>query len=487
MPDKSGSSQGADSEDIRKIETRVRGLDEILHGGLPAGRTTIISGGPGAGKTVLAMETMCRGASEAEPWVFVGFEESAEQLRANAASTGMDVAALERDGKLRIISAQIPHKAVRSGDFDIHGLLAVLEGHCRQLGATRVVLDGIDVLMRIFANPQREREELYKLHDWLTDHHMTSILTVKAQSSECRPYPFLDYMGDCVLSLDQRTSNQVRTWRLQVKKYRGSSFLANEHPYVITSRGIVLMPVSLTALTSRARDACVSTGNEQFDAILNGGYGEGTSILIAGPSGVGKTALTSTFAASAARNGRKVLYVSFEESAAGLVAEGTAIGLDLQGSVDDGAVSILDVMPESTGVEAHLLSILVSLDEYKPDHLVVDPVSAVERMGSPRAGFDLLVRLLAVCKARGITCLLTRQATESDPIEQVCSSPEASLVDCFLSLRYEDDGRRLRRKLVVVKARGRTHSMDHYEFRITAEGLRFDGAPGAEAAEGAER
>jgi circadian clock protein KaiC len=473
MTKASGPSPGA--AEIPKIRTRVRGLDEILHGGLPAGRTTIISGGPGSGKTVLAMEFLYRGALVGEAGVFVGFEESAEQLRANAAAMGMDVAALEQDGKLLTVSAQIPHQAIRAGDFDIQGLLAMLEGHCRQMKTSRVVLDGIDVLMRIFADPDRERDELYKLHDWLIDHGMTALLTVKSDRHHRRPYHFLDYVGDCVLSMDQRMLEQVRTRRLRVSKYRGSDFLDSEHPYVITSRGIVLMPVSLTTLPKQAMGRSAPSGNDRLDEILGGGYSQGTSILVAGPSGVGKTALASTFAHSACRNGQKVLYVSLEESARGLSAEADLIGLDLQGLVEDKSLSILHVMPESSGVEAHLLSILIGLEEFRPDHVIVDPVSAVERMGSPKAAFDLLVRLLAACKERAITCLLTRQAAKSDPIQQVCS-PEASMVDCFISMRYEDDGRRLRRKLVVVKVRGRAHSMDHHEFTITKNGLDFASA-----------
>jgi circadian clock protein KaiC len=361
---------------IPKAATGIRGLDAILDGGLPEGRVTLLSGGPGTGKTVLALQFLYGGAAAGEAGVFVCFEERAEDLRANAAAMGMDLAAQEEVGALRVMTAEIPHRAVRAGEFDIHGLLAILDGHMQAVGAERVVLDAIDVLMRIFGDPEREREELHALHDWLRDRGATAVITSKADPEGRQVYPFLDFLADCVLFLDQRMARQVRTRRLRVVKYRGSDFLSNEHPYVLTPRGLVLMPVASMSMAQETSPERISTGHEALDAILGGGFFRGACILLAGPSGAGKTTLACTFARRACDRGERVLYVNFEESAEALVDEMQSTAIDLRPAREDGTLHILAAMPESAGVEQHLLDILDAMDAVPPRHVVVDAISA---------------------------------------------------------------------------------------------------------------
>ena len=224
--------------------------------------------------------------------------ERADDLRANAAAMGMDLAALEAAGTLRSVFAPVPHGAVRTGDFEIRGLLAILDGHTRQIGAQRLVLDAIDVLMRIFGYPHREHEELYVLNDWLRERGFTTILTVKSDRETGQAYPFLDCMADCVLLLDQRIDRQVRTRRLNVVKYRGSAFLSNEYPYVLSPRGVVLMPVSSASLEQKTVGRRVSSGSDALDAILGGGYFQGSCILLSGPSSAGSGATPSRSASA---------------------------------------------------------------------------------------------------------------------------------------------------------------------------------------------
>ncbi|MFO8013736.1 MAG: circadian clock protein KaiC [Phycisphaerae bacterium] len=480
---KGGAAPAEDSVAARavpKARTGIRGLDDILEGGLPEGRITLLSGGPGTGKTVLAMEFVHGGAAAGEPGVFVCFEERADDLRANAAAMGMDLAAQEEAGALRVMTAEIPHRVVRAGEFDIHGLLAILDGHMQAVGARRVVLDAIDVLMRIFGDPQREREELHVLHDWLRDRGATAVITSKADPAGRQIYPFLDFLADCVLFLDQRMDRQVRTRRLRVVKYRGSGFLGNEHPYVLTPRGAVLMPVASMSMAQKTSPKRVSTGHATLDEILGGGYFAGSCILLAGPSGAGKTTLACTFVRDACRRGERVLYVDFEESAEALVDEMQSTGIDLRPALEDGTLRVLVAMPESAGIEQHLLDILDAIESFSPRHLVVDAISACRRMGSEPAAFDFLVRLLTACKVRGITVFYTNQVAELEQTTQISGSGISSLVDVLLAMQYVDDGERLRRRLVVIKSRGTKHSMRYHDFTIGDCGIALDGAERAE-------
>ncbi|SDB60501.1 circadian clock protein KaiC [Desulfonatronum thiosulfatophilum] len=459
------------SSSIPKIPTCIRGLDEILHGGLPTGRTTIFNGKPGTGKSILALEFLYRGAIAGEPGIFVSFEERAEDIRLNAAGMGMDIEALEAADKLKIIHAELPQDAFRAGDFDCKGLLAQIEGFARLMGAKRVVLDAIDVLMWAFADPVREREEIYFIHNTLRDLGMTTVLTAKLGQDGERNYPFLDFMVDCVLHLDQRMSGQVRTRRLNVLKYRGSDFMANEHPYLFSHDGIVLMPVSSAQLIQPPIGKRVSSGVDQIDAILGGGYKQGTCILVAGPSGSGKTSLACTFAHAACNREEKVLYVDYEVSRETLLDGMQSIGLKLESAERENWLRIVTAMPESDGVEGHLLRILNHIAEFNPQHLVLDAISASRRMGSERAAFDFLMRLMTECKKRGITCFYLNQTTGTELISELSGIGLSSLVDTILALDYFLADESLCRRLLVVKSRGSAHSHQYHYMSITNDGI----------------
>ncbi len=456
---------------IVKIPTGIRGLDAILDGGLPRGRMTVLAGGPGSGKTVLALEFLYRGALAGEPGIFITFEEAAEDLRANAAAMGMDVAPLEASGMLRIMHAKVPHQAIHAGEFDLQGLLAILDGQFRSVESGRIVLDAVDVLMRIFGDPRRERVELHVLNDWLRARGATSVVTAKAGREGRQIYPFLDFMSDCVLLIDQRMEGQVRTRRLSVMKYRGSGFLENEHPFAISPRGVVLLPVASTALSDRRIDRRISSGHEQLDVLLGGGYLQGSCILLAGPSGAGKTTLACTFVERACRRGERVLYLCLDEAHQSLLVEMKNEGIDLEPAAHAGTIAFQDIMPETDGVEQHLLKILDAIEEFEPHHVIVDSISAVQRMGTRSAAFDFLLRLLAESKRRGITCFFTNQILDLERVTGDGGEGVSSLVDTMVGLQYEDDGRRLRRRLLVIKSRGTGHSMLYHRFEITGHGI----------------
>jgi circadian clock protein KaiC len=462
---------------IPKVPTQIFGLDEVLEGGLPRGRTTLASGGPGSGKTVLGLEFLCSGAMAGEPGVFVTLEERAEAVRKNALSLGWDLAALEKAGKVAIVEARLYGEEIISGDCDINGLLAIVGGHAKRIKARRIVMDALDVLLRVFGDLRRERNELYRLHEWLIDRGLTNLLTTKLQrDGEASPqYEFLDFMADCVIRLDHRVVGQVATRRLRVIKYRGSSFGTNEYPYVIGERGILLFPLTQAELTHQPLGARVSSGLPGLDTMLNGGFRRAACILIAGSSGTGKTTLASAFARSAARRGEKVLYLSFEESQEALVAGMLSSGLDLRPALRARKLMVQTALPEAMGSDNHLIRALAAMDSFKPDHLIIDAISACVRMGSEQAAFDYLMRLVAVVKDRGITAILTNQTTRDlpDSGEELSGIGFSSVVDAVIHLRFIDAGQEIGRQILVIKARGSGHSNRREPFYITEQGIEF--------------
>lgn len=280
---------GIPPKPLPKTPTGNPGLDRILRGGLPKGRTTLFSGGPGCGKSLLALEFVLRGAEEGEPGIYVPFEERADSVRTNALTLGWDLAAMERDRRLFIVDTYIDHETVVSGTFDLKGMLAIVEGVVRDIGGKRLVLDAIDVLLRYYHDPAREREQLFALNDWLLERGLTSVLTVKRSGSteNHSRYEFLDYLADCVIQLDQRVTDQVTTRRLRVIKYRGSDYGRNEYPYVTAAGGLRMVPISDVELRHRRLGEPVTSGSARLDEVLGGGYLRSSCVMISGASGAG--------------------------------------------------------------------------------------------------------------------------------------------------------------------------------------------------------
>ena len=471
IPDE--AHQASLGKPISKVPTSITGLDDILLGGLPQGRTAVLSGGPGTGKTVLGLEFLYRGALAGEPGIFVTFEESADAIRHNAQSLGWDIQALEDAGQLAVVQADLPISLVVSGEFNIGGLLAILSGYSRTLGARRIVIDAVDVLLRLFDNPIQQRNQLYTLHHWLLEQGLTAVITAKDADHERKLNDFLDYLADCVVRLDHRVVDQVVTRRLRVIKYRGSAFLSNEYPYVISANGIELMPVSTVHLQHQKLGSPTSTGNGRLDELLGGGFRRAASILIGGFSGTGKTTLACTFAAAACEREDRVIYISFEESAEALVNTMLSPSIDLQSAVEAQQLMILTVVPESTGAEEHLLRIFQAIDSFQPDHLIVDAISACRRMSSEKAAFDFLVRLTNTCKTKGITCIYTNQTRSSSSIEEISGIGISSLVDVMLLLEQRWVRDLYERRLLIIKARGSKHSHAFQPFTINDDGIKI--------------
>lgn len=461
---------------LPKLPTGVAGLDEILHGGLPLARTTLLVGGPGSGKTVLSLEILYRAAKSGHPGIFISFEESAVAVRTNALSMGWDLEALERAGRLVLIHPQIDYRAIRAGEFNIKGLQAILAGHADHIGAELVVIDAVDALMRVFESDSYRDDELYSFYYWLLEREFTTVMTLKARST--RPiepnYPFLDFLADCVLVLDQRVYEQVATRRLRVTKFRGSGYGSNECPFVISPEGIILMPIASIELMHQAFGSPRSSGHETLDRMLDGGYRRGATALIAGPTGSGKTTIACTFALGAAQRGERTLYVSFEEGRESLLHAMKSPGIDLLPLIESGALEILTAMPESLGVEDHLLRILQVMDRFRPEHLIVDAISASVRMGSDAAAFDFLVRLLSACRERGVTCIFLNQTPRGAAADHITGIGVSSLIDTVLVLDYAVKGGELCRSIFVLKSRGARHSHRVQQLTISDNGIEID-------------
>ena len=455
------------------MSTGIAGLDLVLGGGLPAGRMTLLSGGPGSGKSMMGLQCLLHGAGAGQPGILVMFEERAVAVRQNAWSRGWDLVRLEKKNKLYLIDARLDPEAVISGEFSIKGILAILEHRIKAMRAKLIFIDAVDALLHLYDSPMRERHELYALHEWLLDRGLTTIMTVKAVPQEEAPsrYAFLDFMADCVIHVDQRVTAQITTRRLRVIKYRGSGYGRNEYPFIINDDGINIIPITSNVLQHRPPGPKVSSGQARLDDVLAGGYKGGTSILIAGTAGAGKTTLACVFTRAACLRGERVLYLNFEESAESLVSNMLSPGLALHPLIKTGTLVVRSYLPEAMGVEEHLLHALKDLDEFQPKHVVVDAISACKRMGSEQAAFEYLMRLLNVCKERGITCIYLNQTSGLEISQEISGIGVSSIIDTIILLRQFPIGGAMTRQLIVMKSRGSKHSEQFHEFRITDRGI----------------
>ncbi len=458
---------------LAKAPTYIQGLDEILLGGLPRGRTTILIGEAGSGKTVLGLEFLYRGALAGEPGLWIGFEEPADQLRQNAASLSWDLPALEREGRLFLLEGKIDANVVISGAFSLKGLLAVIAGKRQEMGAQRIVIDALEVALRLFDEPRQVRAEMHTLNDWLRAQQLTTVMTVRPpRRMEARYFEdFFESMGDCVITMDTRAQANISTRRLRVVKYRGSGFGRNEYPYIITDSGIAVAPISSVGLRHKPLGEKMPTGIERLDVILGGGYRRASCVLFAGEPGTGKTTLACTFTQAACTRGEKVLYISFEESQDALIGNLRSSGSDLSPCVQAGRLKFLTNFPEAMGAEEHYLRALTHIEAFRPAHVVVDAISACERMGGKQAAFDYLMRLLNACKERGVTVFLINQTTGREDRLEISGNGISSMVDTAILLAYREERGETKRLLQVLKSRGSAHSNRQWEYAITDRGI----------------
>jgi len=473
MPDEKNISK---KNALPKISTGIYGLDQILEGGFPESRTTIISGGPGCGKSIIGLEFIYRNAVNGTPGLFVSFEEKADAILQNAMTLGWNLKELEKDKKISICAPYIDPKTIISGQFSIMGLMTIIDAKLKELNTNHMVIDAIDILLKIFNDESKERNEIYSFHNWIQEKKITTILTVKSLTECTSPirYDFLDFMADCVIHLDNRVDEQKSTSRLRVIKYRGSYFGKNEYPYIIKKNGISIVPISKSGLRHRPLGAYISSGNEDFDNVLGGGYRKCSCVLISGITGSGKTTLANTFIENACNKNRsRILYIGFEESQEAIINNMLSPGIDLRPAIKTNLLQYLTALPESMDCEEHLIRAFDKINEFKPDHIIVDSISACPRMGSEKIAFDYIMRLLNFCKENDITCFFLNQTIKAMDIHQISGMEISSLIDTAILLGMIEEKGEINRIVIVLKSRGTSHSNQYREFQITNNGISF--------------
>lgn len=463
----------AKSPSLPKSLTGIDGFDEITGGGLPTGRPTLVCGSAGCGKTLFAMEFLIHGAMEyKEPGVFLAFEETAEDLAQNVASLGFDLNELIANNKLAVDHVHIERSEIEeTGEYDLDGLFVRLNYAIDSVGAKRVVLDTLEALFSSLPNEGILRAELRRLFHWLKEKGVTAVITAERGAGTLTRHGLEEYVSDCVILLDHRVIEQMSTRRLRVVKYRGSSHGTNEYPFLIDEEGISVIPITSIGLDHKASRDRVSTGVPQLDSMLGGkGLFRGSSVLISGTAGTGKSSMAAHFARAACARGERCLYFAFEESMAQVIRNMRSIGLDLQNCVNEGLLRFAASRPTAYGLEMHVAKMHRLIEEFKPRAVVIDPLTNLMNIGTANEVQAALVRLIDLLKLRQITGFFTGLSHDGQALEST-DIGVSSIMDTWLLLRdIESDGER-NRGLYVLKSRGMAHSNQIREFRLTNHGV----------------
>ncbi|MDB5902586.1 MAG: KaiC 1 [Betaproteobacteria bacterium] len=457
---------------IRKAQSGIAGLDEITGGGLPAGRPTLICGGPGCGKTMLAMEFLVRGATEfGEPGVFMSFEETADDLEQNVASMGFDLKALQRRRKVVVDEVRVARSEIHeTGEYDLEGLFIRLGHAIDTIGAKRVVLDTLEALFGGFSNAAVLRAELRRLFDWLKQKKVTAVITGERGDGQLTRQGLEEYVSDCVILLDHRVANQLTIRRLRIVKYRGTVHGTDEYPFLISQKGISVLPITSLTLTHRAPTKIVSSGIPELDTALGGGFYEASTILVSGMAGTGKSTFAGHLAAATCERGEKALYVGLEQSPDEFLRNMQGIGLPLRRYVSEGLLQFHALRPSAHGLELHLTTIHQFVEEFKPRLVVIDAITSFFGMGLNAEITSMLVRLIDFLKTKRITLYMTSLSDEVRAAERAGANI-SSIVDTWLLLSNEvANGARVR-AVSVVKSRGMAHSSAMHRFAITRKGV----------------
>jgi circadian clock protein KaiC len=453
---------------LDRAPTGISGLDQITGGGLPQGRVTLVAGSAGAGKTLLGLQFLVAGAREyGEPGVLLTFEESAAKVADNVRSLGFDLDELQRDGLLAVLSFQVePTEIVAAGEFDFEPLFVILDDAIRRVGAKRVVLDTIEVLFGAFGADSIVRAELSRLARWLEERGVTAIVTGERGDGTITRHGIEEYVSDCVIVLDHRVREEISTRRLRVVKYRGSAHGTNEYPFFISARGFVVLPITSITLDYGAPEERISTGIARLDHMLGGGIFRGSTVLVSGTAGTGKTSLGAHMANAACGRGERVLWVLFEESPAQVLRNMRSIGLDLRPWTDAGLLHIWPARPATLGLETHLALLVQLLDEVTPTVTVLDGIASFGDGVAAGEVTSMLARKMDMLKARGITTLATALGNG----DAASTLSVSSMVDTWLLLRNVESNGERNRLLFVLKSRGTAHSNQVREFVLTDHG-----------------
>ena len=458
---------------LPKSPTGIEGLDEITGGGLPKGRPTLLCGGAGCGKTLLAMEILVRGATEYnEPGVFISFEETAKELAANVASMGIDLGSLVERKKIWLEHIHVDRSEIeQDGEYDLDALFVRIHLAIENLGAKRVVLDTLETLFSEIPNPLMLRPALRRLFGWLKKKGVTTIITAEQGDGSLTRQGLEEYVSDCVILLDHRVNDQSSIRRLRIVKYRGSSHGTNEYPFLIDEDGFSVLPVTSLGLNYSSSNERISTGVARLDTMLSGkGFFRGSTVLVSGTAGTGKTSMAAQFAEAACRRGERVLYFTYEESPGQLVRNMRSVGIRLEPWVKKGVIHFHATRPTLYGLETHLTTSIRLINQCEPKVVILDPINGF-MLGENQADVKaMLLRLVDFLKMKRITAFFTSLTSAGSNLEE-SDVYISSLIDTWLLLRDIEIGGERNRALYVLKSRGMAHSNQIREFRLTDHGI----------------
>jgi circadian clock protein KaiC len=463
---------------LKKAPSGIIGFDEITGGGLPRGRTMLLLGGPGSGKTVFALQYLVNGArTYGEPGIFVAFEETSKRIMANAESFDWKLAHLQRK-KLLFVDAQPKFDLVQTGDFDLCGMLAGLGLQATQMKARRIVFDALDIVLSLLPDLAARRREIYRLHKWLVDRGLTCIFTLKGTADEPnsitdQPYGFMQFMVDCSVILNHSVVGGVSQRNMRVQKYRGSSFDENESPFVIGDGGFdVAIARTLGSADVKVTDERVSSGIKRLDTMLGGGYYRAACVLITGFPGTAKTTLSGAFAAAACRRGERTLFVSFDSDGSEVIRNLTSVGIRLERYLKSGLLRMVSARTIVGSAEMSLVRIKAIAAAHRARCLVIDPVSALSNSGTDVAAHGVGQRLIDWSKADRITLVCTSLLNEiSGQSETDTSLHISTLADTWIHLSYVVQAGERNRGMSIIKSRGTAHSNQVRELILSNAGV----------------
>jgi circadian clock protein KaiC len=471
-------SEKAPRANPSKACTGIQGFDTITYGGLPRGRTTLLEGGPGSGKTLFALRFLVHGARDCrEPGIFVAFEETSKRIVANAEGFGWNLPELQRK-TLAFVDAQPSTDLIQSGSFDLSGMLASLGAQAREIGARRIVFDAVDIVLALLPDAITKRREIYRLHEWLLASEMTGLITAKADGEEAisvneRTFGFMQFMVDCSIVLNHRVTLGVSQRNLRVRKYRGSAFNEDESPFVIGTAGFdVAITRALGRVDADVSNERVSSGVKRLDTMLGGGYYRGSSVLITGFPGTAKTTLSGTFAEAACKRGERTMFVSFDSDGSEVIRNLTSVGIRLDRYAKNGCLRVISARTITGSAETLLVRIKSLAKEHHARCLVIDPVSTLSKAGNELTAHGVAERLIDWSKAEGITLVCTSlldemasQANGGTPLQI------STLADTWLHLNYLVQAGERNRSMSIIKSRGTAHSNQVRELILSDAGV----------------
>jgi len=459
--------------ELPKSPTGITGFDEVSKGGLPTGRPTLVSGPPGSGKTLFALQFLVHGATRcAEPGVYLSFEGNRAKLASDVRGLGIDLDALEQEGHLLVDAQSLARQAVETGEFDLEALMVRMTYAVQKIGAKRVAIDSLESLFAAFSSrPALVRSELLRLFSWLEDQGLTAVITGERAEDTLIRHGMEEFLSDCVVLLDHRVVDEVATRRLRILKYRGSTHGRNEYPFLIGPNGLEVLPITSIGLNQQVSSDRLSTGIAGLDEMLGGqGVFRASSVLVSGTSGTGKTTIAASFASAACQRGERVLFFSFEESQSEILRNMASVSLDLAGWIERGLLHFYCERPTTLGLEGHLATMQRLVEQVAPTLVVIDPVSSLSRGTSMTDVSAMLMRQIYYLKVAGITAVMTSLTEGGSDLEHT-EVNISSLVDTWmLTITMQSSGER-NRGLYVLKSRGMAHSNQIREFLLSSEGV----------------